>query len=289
MTQSLDHQYIAVLKDLINKSESNPEIRDRTGVGTFKSFGNIITIDISNSFPMLLSRQVPIKSMITEFLFFLNGYTNNGWLIERGCKFWDEFKHPETGELGPVYGAQLRNFNNQGYDQLVNLIEGLKTRPNSRRHMFTYFNPLVMPDETKSHKQNIEEGRAVLPPCHLFYQFNVEDGNLDGLLYQRSADWCIGTPINIAQTALWVYFLSTLCGYKPRNLVYMTGDTHVYSSHIEEGKKLIECCGSISEFIYPQMKVSPDICKKKIEDITFEDFELIGYNPVYKANFKIAV
>ena len=104
-----------------------------------------------------------------------------------------------------------------------------------------------------------------------------------------SADWCIGTPINIAQTALWVYFLSAICGYKPRNLVYMTGDTHVYLSHIQEGRNLIESCGSISEFIYPQIKISTDICKKKLEEIDICDFELIGYKPVYKANFKIAV
>lgn len=182
---NLDLEYCRVLEELVKKSETASMIQDRTGVGTWKIFGNMIRIDISESFPMLLSRRVPWKSVVNEFIFFLNGFTNNNWLRERNCKYWEEFAHPETGELGPVYGAQLRNFNNQGVDQLALLIDGLQNRPNSRRHMFTYLNPALIPDETKSHKENIENGRAVLPPCHLLYQFNVEDGKLSGLLYQR--------------------------------------------------------------------------------------------------------
>ena len=143
---NLDLEYCRVLEELVKKSETTPMIQDRTGVGTWKIFGNMIRVDISESFPMLLSRRVPWKSVVNEFIFFLNGFTNNNWLRERNCKYWEEFAHPETGELGPVYGAQLRNFNNQGVDQLALLIDGLQNRPNSRRHMFTYFNPAVIPD-----------------------------------------------------------------------------------------------------------------------------------------------
>jgi len=135
----------------------------------------MIRIDISESFPMLLSRRVPWKSVVTEFIFFLNGFTNNNWLRERNCKYWEEFAHPETGELGPVYGAQLRNFNNQGVDQLALLIDGLQNRPNSRRHMFTYFNPAVVPDETKTHKENIESIPASVRGLVLINQMKQEN------------------------------------------------------------------------------------------------------------------
>lgn len=296
--KTLDEQYISVLKSLVEQAESSDALQDRTGVGIYKSFGNMIQIDLSDGFPMLLSRQVPFKSIVAEFLFFLNGFTNNKWLEERNCKYWDGFKHPQTGELGPVYGAQLRNFNNEGYDQLYYLIDGLLNRPNSRRHMFTYFNPLVMPDETKSHKENIENGKAVLPPCHLFYQFNVRDGYLDGLLFQRSSDWCIGAPSNIAQTGLWIYLLSKLTSYKPGTLTYMTGDTHLYKNHISGAKEFIRNFDSIEKFDYPSLELNKSCHTPAdntgnvisfIESLSHEDFKLLDYYPKGKIKFEIAI
>jgi thymidylate synthase len=293
---NLDLEYCRVLDELVKKSETTPMIQDRTGVGTWKIFGNMIRIDISESFPMLLSRRVPWKSVVNEFIFFLNGFTNNNWLRERNCKYWEEFAHPETGELGPVYGAQLRNFNNQGVDQLALLIDGLQNRPNSRRHMFTYFNPAVVPDETKTHKENIENGRAVLPPCHLLYQFNVEDGKLSGLLYQRSADFCIGSSSNIAQMGLWIYFLARVCGYKPGELVYVTGDTHIYSNHIGGAKEVIRNAHLISNINYPQLKLDPQIGKcnvaealEMVSKLNEGMFVLEDYIPVGVVKFPLAV
>lgn len=293
---NLDLEYCRVLEELVKKSETTPMIQDRTGVGTWKIFGNMIRVDISESFPMLLSRRVPWKSVVNEFIFFLNGFTNNNWLREQNCKYWEEFAHPETGELGPVYGAQLRNFNNQGVDQLALLIDGLQNRPNSRRHMFTYFNPAVVPDETKTHKENIENGRAVLPPCHLLYQFNVEDGKLSGLLYQRSGDTCIGSPSNIAQMGLWIYFLARVCGYKPGELVYVTGDTHIYSNHIDGAKEVIHNAHLISDINYPQLKLDPQIGKcdvaealEMVSKLNEGMFVLEDYNPVGTVKFPLAV
>lgn len=293
---NLDLEYCRVLEELVKKSETTSMIQDRTGVGTWKIFGNMIRIDISESFPMLLSRRVPWKSVVNEFIFFLNGFTNNNWLRERNCKYWEEFAHPETGELGPVYGAQLRNFNNHGVDQLALLIDGLQNRPNSRRHMFTYFNPAVIPDETKSHKENIENGRAVLPPCHLLYQFNVEDGKLSGLLYQRSMDVCIGAPSNIAQMGLWIYFLARVCGYKPGELVYVTGDTHIYSNHIGGAKEVIHNAHLIPNINYPQLKLDSQIGKcnvaealEMVSKLNEGMFVLENYNPVGVIKFPLAV
>lgn len=296
MTKTLDEQYINVLQTLVDGYHKNGKQEDRTGVGVHKLFGNMIQVDISESFPILLSRRVPFKSLVAEFLFFLNGFTNNSWLEERGCKFWNGFQHPETKELGPVYGSQLRNFNGEGYDQLYYLIDGLINRPNSRRHMFTYFNPLVMPDESLSHKENIEDGKAVLPPCHLLYQFNIRGEYLDGLLFQRSADFCIGSPSNIAQTAIWIYALSLVTGYKPGVLTYMTGDTHIYSNHLAGANDQIKAFSAMSEFNYPKLEISgiskcqtADEAISILEQLKVEDFKLLGYNSDVKIKYDIAI
>lgn len=286
---SLDNSYCNVLSRLIEISETFNVCDDRTNVGTYKLFGNTLEVDISNGFPMLLSRRIPFKSVIAEFLFFLNGYTNNQWLEDRKCPYWKGFAHPETGELGPVYGAQLRNFNNQGIDQLAYLIDSIKNRPNSRRHMFTYFNPAVMPDENLSHRENIENGKAVLPPCHLLYQFNVEGEYIDGLLFQRSADWCIGTPTNIAQTALWIYTLAKVANKKPRRLVYMTGDTHMYANHIDGAKRVVSNSLNIG-VDYPKLEIKRDLDDlDSLLSLDIDDFELIGYDPVGTIKFDLAI
>ena len=287
---SLDFQYLQTLERLLEQKDKDNFYNDRTNTGIYKIFGNMISVPITDGFPLLVSRAVPFKSLLTEFLFFVHGHTNNMWLEERNCKFWSTFAHPVTGELGPIYGAQLRNFNNSGYDQLEHLIDGLKNNPFSRRHIFTYMNPIVFPDESKSHQENIENGKAVLPPCHVLYQFDVRNSDgemfLDGMLTMRSSDWCVGAPSNIAQMGLWIYTLARICGYKPGNLVFSTGNTHIYSNHIEPAEAQLSLFkNNKMELKYPTLMVGEI---KDIGDIDDSKFMLSDYSPIGTFKFPLA-
>jgi len=189
----------------------------------------------------------------------------------------------EKGDLGPVYGAQWRNWNGDGIDQIKNLIEGLKNNPDSRRHMVSAWNPSVMPDTSVSFSENVANGKAALPPCHAFFQFYVADGKLSCQLYQRSADIFLGVPFNIASYALFTMMVAQVCGYEYGDFVHSFGDAHIYNNHMEQ----IELQLSREPRPLPQMKINPDI--KDIFEFKFEDFSLENYDPHPHIKGKVAI
>ena len=245
---------------------------DRTGTGTKSVFGYQMRFDLNDGFPMVTTKKLHLKSIVYELLWFLKGDTNIGYLNENGVKIWDEWAD-ENGNLGPVYGHQWRNWNSEGIDQITELIETLKTNPNSRRMLISAWNPSVLPDTTKSFAENVANGKVALPPCHAFFQFYVADGKLSCQLYQRSADIFLGVPFNIASYALLVLMIAQVCDLKPGEFIHTFGDAHIYNNHFEQ----LELQLSRDPKPLPKMILNPDV--KNILDFTFEDFTLTDYDP----------
>ena len=213
-----------------------------------------------------------LKSIIYELLWFLNGDTNIKYLQENGVNIWNEWAN-DNGDLGPVYGHQWRNWNNEEIDQITELIETLKTNPNSRRMLVSAWNPGVLPDTSKSFATNIENGKVALPPCHAFFQFYVANGKLSCQLYQRSADIFLGVPFNIASYALLTMMIAQVCDLEVGEFIHTFGDVHIYNNHIEQvNLQLSRECRPL-----PIMKLNPDI--KDIFSFTFSDFTLENYDP----------
>ncbi len=262
-------QYHDLVKHVL---QTGTQKGDRTGTGTISVFGYQMRFDLSEGFPMVTTKKLHLKSIIYELLWFLNGDTNIKYLNENGVKIWDEWAD-ENGDLGPVYGHQWRNWNNEEIDQITELIETLKTNPNSRRMLVSAWNPSVLPDTKKSFEQNVAEGKAALPPCHAFFQFYVADGKLSCQLYQRSADIFLGVPFNIASYALFTMMVAQVVGLQPGEFIHTFGDAHIYSNHIEQ----LELQLSREPKALPTMKINPEV--KNIFDFKFEDFTLEGYEP----------
>ena len=245
---------------------------DRTGTGTKSVFGYQMRFNLSEGFPMVTTKKLHLKSIIYELLWFLKGDTNIAYLQENGVKIWDEWAD-ENGDLGPVYGRQWRNWNNEEIDQITELIAAIKTNPNSRRLLISAWNPSVLPDTTKSFAENVENGKVALPPCHAFFQFYVANGKLSCQLYQRSADIFLGVPFNIASYALLTLMIAQVCELEPGEFIHTFGDAHIYSNHFEQLE--LQLSREIREL--PTMKLNPSV--KNIFDFTFEDFTLEGYDP----------
>lgn len=245
---------------------------DRTGTGTLSVFGYQIRFDLSEGFPMVTTKKLHLKSIIYELLWFLKGDTNIKYLQENGVKIWDEWAD-ENGDLGPVYGHQWRNWNSEEIDQITELIETLKTNPNSRRMLVSAWNPSVLPDTSVSFAENVANGKAALPPCHAFFQFYVADGKLSCQLYQRSADIFLGVPFNIASYALFTMMIAQVCDLQVGEFIHTFGDAHIYNNHFEQ----VELQLSREPRTLPKMILNPDI--KNIFDFTFEDFTLVDYDP----------
>lgn len=245
---------------------------DRTGTGTKSVFGYQMRFDLSEGFPMVTTKKLHLKSIIYELLWFLKGDTNVTYLQENGVKIWDEWAD-EAGNLGPVYGRQWRNWNNEEIDQITELIEALKTNPNSRRLLISAWNPSVLPDTTQSFAENVANGKVALPPCHAFFQFYVANGKLSCQLYQRSADIFLGVPFNIASYALLTMMISQVCELQVGEFIHTFGDAHIYTNHIEQ----LELQLSRELRPLPTMKLNPAV--KNIFEFTFEDFTLEGYDP----------
>jgi thymidylate synthase len=261
--------YHDLLKHIL---ENGTEKTDRTGTGTKSVFGYQMRFDLSEGFPMVTTKKVHLKSIIYELLWFLKGDTNIKYLTENGVRIWNEWAD-ENGDLGPVYGHQWRNWNSEGIDQIKEVIHTLKTNPDSRRMLVSAWNPSVMPDTSKPFAENVANGKAALPPCHAFFQFYVADNKLSCQLYQRSADVFLGVPFNIASYALLTLMVAQVCGLEAGDFVHTFGDVHIYSNHREQvDLQLSRDCRPL-----PTMKLNPAI--KNIDDFTFEDFELIGYDP----------
>ncbi len=259
--------------DLIRQIQTNGiQKTDRTGTGTKSVFGYQMRFDLSKGFPMVTTKKLHLKSIIHELLWFLKGDTNIQYLQENGVRIWNEWAD-EKGNLGPVYGHQWRNWNDEEIDQIKDIVETLKSSPDSRRMLVSAWNPSVMPDTSKSFAENVANNKAALPPCHAFFQFYVANGKLSCQLYQRSADVFLGVPFNIASYALLTMMMAQVCNLKAGDFVHTFGDAHIYSNHEDQIKlQLSRVPKSL-----PTMKMNPKI--KDLFEFTFEDFELIDYNP----------
>ncbi|MHA7863706.1 thymidylate synthase [Flagellimonas marinaquae] len=262
-------QYHDLLKHVL---EHGNQKGDRTGTGTLSVFGYQMRFDLAEGFPMVTTKKLHLKSIIHELLWFLKGDTNIAYLQENGVRIWNEWAD-ENGDLGPVYGHQWRNWNSEEIDQIKEVIDTLKTNPNSRRMLVSAWNPSVLPDTSVSFAENVANGKAALPPCHAFFQFYVADGKLSCQLYQRSADIFLGVPFNIASYALFTLMMAQVCGYQPGEFIHTFGDAHIYNNHMEQ----VELQLSRDPRPLPTMKLNPEV--KDIFDFTFNDFELLNYDP----------
>jgi thymidylate synthase len=242
-----------VLKTGVQKS-------DRTGTGTLSVFGYQMRFNLADGFPMVTTKKLHLKSIIYELLWFLNGSTNNDWLKERGVSIWNEWAAPD-GELGPIYGYQWRSWpapNGQHIDQISEVVNSIKTNPDSRRLIVSAWNVADIP-------------RMALAPCHAFFQFYVADGKLSCQLYQRSADIFLGVPFNIASYALLTHMVAQQCDLEPGEFIWTGGDCHLYSNHLEQ----VELQLSRKPFPLPQIKIARK--PASLFDYAFEDFEIVGY------------
>ncbi|MFK8375666.1 thymidylate synthase [Capnocytophaga canimorsus] len=261
--------YLDLLQHILGKGYQK---EDRTGTGTISTFGYQMRFDLSEGFPLVTTKKVHLKSIIHELLWFLKGDTNIDYLTQNGVRIWNEWAD-EKGDLGPIYGHQWRNWNNEGIDQIKQTIQTLKKNPESRRMLVSAWNPSVLPDSSCSFAENVAEGKAALPPCHAFFQFYVADGKLSCQLYQRSADVFLGVPFNIASYALLTMMIAQVCGYQYGDFVHTFGDVHIYTNHLEQ----VQLQLSRTPRALPIMKINPQV--KDIFDFTFDDFTLEGYDP----------
>lgn len=262
-------QYHDLLKHVL---ENGNQKGDRTGTGTLSVFGYQMRFDLQEGFPMVTTKKLHLKSIIHELLWFLKGDTNVKYLQENGVRIWNEWAD-ENGDLGPVYGHQWRNWNSEEIDQIKEVIETLKTNPNSRRMLVSAWNPSVLPDTSISFSENVSNGKAALPPCHAFFQFYVAEGKLSCQLYQRSADIFLGVPFNIASYALFTLMMAQVCGYAPGDFIHTFGDAHIYNNHMEQ----VELQLSREPRALPTMHLNPEVTN--ILDFTFDDFTLLNYEP----------
>lgn len=235
---------------------------DRTGTGTISVFGHQMRFNLEDGFPLVTTKKLHLKSIIYELLWFLKGSTNVKYLQDNGVRIWNEWAK-EDGELGPIYGYQWRSwpdYSGGHIDQVLQVIESIKNNPDSRRHIVSAWN-VGQIDQMQ------------LPPCHILFQFYVANGRLSCQLYQRSADIFLGVPFNIASYALLTMMVAQVCGLKPGDFVHTLGDSHIYCNHIEQVKLQI----SREPRPLPVMKINPSI--RNIDEFSFEDFELTGYDP----------
>jgi thymidylate synthase len=252
-------QYHDLLQHLLDHGTAKS---DRTGTGTLSVFGYQMRFNLADGFPLLTTKKLHTRSIIHELLWFVKGDTNIAYLKENGVSIWDEWAD-ENGNLGPVYGYQWRSWPNPDgthTDQIAKLIEGLRKNPDSRRHIVSAWNPSFI-------------DQMALPPCHCLFQFYVANGTLSCQLYQRSCDTFLGVPFNIASYALLTLMVAQVCGLKPGEFVWTGGDVHLYSNHIEQAK--LQLTRDFRPL--PQMKLNPEV--KELLDFTFEDFELVNYDP----------
>jgi thymidylate synthase len=258
-------QYHKLLRHIL---ENGNKKEDRTGVGTISVFGYQMRFDLSKGFPLVTTKKLHLKSIIYELLWFLNGDTNIKYLKDHGVSIWDEWAD-ENGDLGPVYGYQWRSWpgrNGEKIDQISKLMEQLKKKPDSRRHIVTAWNPA-------------EVDNMALPPCHAMFQFYVADGKLSCQLYQRSCDTFLGLPFNIASYALLVHMIAQQCNLEPGDFVWTGGDVHIYNNHVDQVNLQL----TREPFALPRLNIRRN--PSSIFDYQFEDFEILNYqsHPSIKA------
>jgi thymidylate synthase len=262
-------QYLDLL-DFVLKNGTKKE--DRTGTGTLNIFGYQMRFDLNKGFPLLTTKKLHLKSIIYELLWFLKGDTNIKYLNDNGVTIWDEWAD-EHGDLGPIYGYQWRSwpsYNGKHIDQITGLINSIKDNPDSRRHIVSAWNVADLE-------------YMALPPCHLLFQFYVENGTLSCQLYQRSADIFLGVPFNIASYSLLLIMIAHVTKLTPREFIHTLGDAHIYSNHIDQVKLQL----TRNPRKLPTMKLNRDI--RNIFDFDYDDFSLENYNPHPHIKGKISV
>jgi thymidylate synthase len=265
----MEKHYLDLLRHVLEEGQRK---EDRTGTGTLSVFGHQMRFDLRDSFPLLTTKKLHLKSIVYELLWFLRGETNVRWLQERGVTIWDEWAD-EQGELGPVYGHQWRHWPAPGggeIDQIKGVLQSLRDKPDSRRHIVTAWNPA-------------EVDRMALPPCHALFQFYVAKGELSCQLYQRSADIFLGVPFNIASYALLTLMVAQVCDLKPGDFVHSFGDAHLYLNHREQAKQQLDRAPRAA----PRMRLNPQV--RDLFAFEFEDFQLEGYEPHPAIRAPIAV
>ncbi|QHN64451.1 thymidylate synthase [Bergeyella cardium] len=251
--------YLALLQHILDNGSDKT---DRTGTGTRSIFGYQLRYDLSKGFPLVTTKKVHLKSIIYELLWFLRGDTNIKYLNDNGVTIWDEWAD-DNGDLGPVYGAQWRSWKGADgkiIDQISEVIEQIKTNPDSRRLIVSAWNTAEIPN-------------MALAPCHAMFQFYVADGKLSLQLYQRSADVFLGVPFNIASYALLTMMVAQVCGLEVGDYVHSFGDVHIYNNHFKQVKKQL----AREPKVLPTMKLNPEI--KDLFDFKYEDFSLENYEP----------
>ncbi|OIO59356.1 MAG: thymidylate synthase [Verrucomicrobia bacterium CG_4_10_14_3_um_filter_43_23] len=265
-------QYLDLLQHVLENGE---ERMDRTGVGTYSVFGAQTRFDISNSFPLLTTKKLHIRSILYELFWFLKGDTNIKYLNDHRVSIWDEWAD-ENGDLGPIYGEQWVRWqrpDGKTVNQIDRVINDLKANPHSRRHIVCAWNPGVL-----------DQIQVSPPPCHALFQFYVSgDNELSCQLYQRSADIFLGVPFNIASYAFLTYMVAQVTGMRPKEFVHTFGDLHLYTNHVDQAKEQL----SREPRALPQLKLNPDI--KSIYDFDFPDFEIVDYDPYPSIKAPIAI
>lgn len=274
--------YLDLLRDILDHGVRRD---DRTGTGTLSIFGAQLRFNLAEGFPLVTTRKVFFKGVIHELLWFLSGSTNIQYLQERKVRIWDPWAD-ENGDLGPVYGAQWRAWetpDGSRIDQISQVIEQIKTKPASRRHVVSAWNPAVLPDEGISPRENVRLGRAALASCHALFQFYVAEGKLSCLLYQRSTDCPVGLVFNIAQYSLLTLMVAQQCDLAPGDFVWTGGDCHVYLNQVTGVRAQL----ARESRPLPVLRILRK--PASIFEYQFEDFELSGYDPHAPIVYPVAV
>jgi len=264
-----ERQYLDLLAEVL---QNGARKTDRTGTGTLSVFGRQLRFNLADSFPLLTTKKLHTKSILIELLWFLRGDTNIKWLQERGVSIWDEWAD-ENGNLGPVYGYQWRHWrtpDGREIDQILEVLKNLKTKPDSRRHIVSAWNPA-------------DVDKMALPPCHALFQFYVANGKLSCQMYQRSADLFLGVPFNIASYAALTLMVAQVTDLKPGEFVLTLGDAHIYLNHLDQVREQL----SRSPRPFPRLKLNPAV--KELLDFRYEDLTLEGYDPHPAIKAPIAV
>ena len=261
--------YLDLLRQILDRGV---EKADRTGTGTLSVFGHQMRFDLRESFPLMTTKKLHLKSIVHELIWFLSGSTNVAYLRQNGVTIWDEWADAQ-GELGPVYGHQWRSWparDGGEIDQIARLVDGIRANPDSRRHIVSAWNPADL-------------DRMALPPCHALFQFYVARGELSCQLYQRSADVFLGVPFNIASYALLCAMVAQVTGLKPGDFVHTFGDVHLYLNHLEQAREQL----SREPRALPRLELKREV--NSLFDFRFEDVAISGYDPHPAIRAPIAV